>query len=110
MADLLTQRRAARETRIDVDGHTWTLRRPTAYERIGLSGLTPLEILCRFVTGWTLTGIDLVPGGDPSPIPFDADLASDYLADTPSLWEPLTQALGDAIKAHDDALEAAAKN
>lgn len=110
MADLLARRRAARETVVEAGGHKWTLRRPTAYERIGLSGLTPFEILCRFVVGWSLCGVDLIPGGDPVAVAFDAELAADYLSDHPELWEPLTKALSDAINAHDGALEAAAKN
>lgn len=107
---LIDKRRAAREFTVDAGGRSWTLRRPTAYERIGLAGLTPFEILCRFVVGWNLTSLDLVAGGDGHPLPFDAELAADYLAEQPELWQPLTQALADAINAHDAALEAAAKN
>lgn len=107
---LLQKRRAAREFTVEAGGRSWTLRRPTAYERIGLEALTPFEILCRFLVGWNLTSLDLVAGGDGHPLPFDAELAADYLAEQPELWKPLTKALGDAIKAHDDALEAAAKN
>lgn len=110
MADLLARRRAARETTVEAGGHKWTLRRPTDYERLRLENKTPFEIVCGFVVGWSLTGVDLVPGGDPTPVPFDAELAADYLADHPELWGPLTQALADAIKAHDDAREGAAKN
>lgn len=110
MADLLARRRAARETVVEIGGHKWTLRRPTDYERLHLADKTPFEIVCKFLVGWTLTGVELVPGGDPVAVPFDSDLASDWLADHPELWGPLTQALADAIKAHDDAREGASKN
>lgn len=110
MSDLLAKRRAARETVVEAGGHKFTLRRPTAYERVGFGGATPFDLVCRFVVGWDLTGLDLVPGGDPTPAPFDSELLADYLADQPQLWEPLTHALAGLITDHDAALEAAAKN
>lgn len=110
MSDLLARRRAARETVVEAGGHKWTLRRPTDYERIQLTGKSSFEILCSFLVGWSLTGIDLIPGGDPVAVPFDPDLAADWLADHPELWDVLSQALVDAINAHDAAREGAAKN
>lgn|SRR5574340_97302 len=107
---LLAKRQASRETVVDAGGHKWTLRRPTAYERLQLEGKTAFEIVCQFLAGWDISELDLVPGGAPTPAAFDSELAADYLADHPELWNPLTKALGDAIRAHDDALEAAAKN
>lgn len=110
MADLLARRQAARQTTVEAGGRSFTLRRPTAYERASMGDATPFDLLCRFIVGWNLTELDLVPGGSPTPAPFDAALLADYLSDQPALWEPLTAALLDSIKAHDAALEAAAKN
>lgn len=110
MADLLTKRHRAREVQVDAGGHTWTLRRPTAFERASSGSATPFDTLCRCICGWDLREIDLVPGGGPEPVPFDSDLLADYLADTPQLWEPLAAALMESINSHDARLEAAAKN
>src|SRR5574340_1024365 len=97
---LLAKRRTSRETVVEAGGHTWPLRRPTAYERLQLEGKTAFEIVCQFIVGWTLAAIDLSPGGVPTPASFDSELAAAYLADHPEFWNPLTQALGDAINAH----------
>jgi hypothetical protein len=110
MADLLAKRRASRETVVEAGGHKFTLRRPTAYERVSIGDTASFDLLCKFVVGWDLAVIDLVPGGDPAPAPFDAALLADYLADTPKLWEPLTGALLKSITDHDATLEATAKN
>lgn len=110
MSDLLAKRKAARETTVEACGHKWTLRRPTAYERATIGGLDRLELICKFVSGWDLTELDLIPGGSPVAVPFDQDLLADYMADTPSLWEPLTLALSKSIEDHDARLEDAAKN
>lgn len=114
MADLIAKRLAARESTVEAGGHAFTLRRPTAYDlsriRAGIDSGKTYDLLCRFVVGWDLREIDLVPGGSPVPAPFDAALWADYLADTPELWSPLGDALTAQIAAHDAALEAAAKN
>lgn len=109
MSDL-QKRQRAREFIVEAGGHAYTLRRPTARERIELSGGTRLDMARACVVGWDLTRLDLYPGGDAGPAPFDAALWSDWLDDNPAIWGALMTALEDHLAAHDAALEAAAKN
>lgn len=106
----LDKRLKAREMVVDLLGHRYTLRRPTAKQRIDAAGGTRLDLARACVVGWDLTGLDLLPGGDALPMPFDRDLWDDWLDDAPDLWLPLIEAVEDLIARHDAALEAAAKN
>lgn len=111
---LLAKRLAARESVVEAGGHKFTLRRPTAYDlsriRSGIDSGRTYDMLCRFVVGWDLRQIDLIPGGDPVAAPFDAEVWADYLADTQPLWGPLGDALMAQVEAHEAALGEAAKN
>lgn len=104
--------RKARESTVDVDGKTWTIRRPTDEEAAQLSanGDGLLAIVKRFVIGWTLTELDLVPGGTGVAVPFDSEVFGEWVADQPDLWTPLGMAVLDAYKLHADKREAAVKN
>lgn len=107
---LLDKLRRARETRVDAGGWTFTIRRPTDAEVIGLNATSPMDLVRRFVVGWNLKEIDVVPGGAPEPTPFDPDLWTEWVADQPQLWEPLSTAVLDGYKRHVEAREDAAKN
>lgn len=107
---LLDKRQAARQSVVEAGGFKFTIRRPTAYERASIGGQAPFDLLCKFVVGWNLNEIDLIPGGSPTPAAFDSELLADYLADNPELWEPLTVALAESIRIHDEAVGNAAKN
>jgi hypothetical protein len=106
----LDKRLKARKAVVELLGHRYTLRRPTARQRIEAAGGTRLDLARACVVGWDLTGLDMLPGGDASPMPFDRDLWDDWLDDAPDLWLPLIDAVEDLIARHDAALEAAAKN
>lgn len=110
MASDLERRQKARETVVEADGHKYTVRRPTAMQRIRLAGASPVDLVRECVVGWDLQRLDLYPGGDPQPAAFDADLWADWLADTPAIWEPLSRAIVEQVGAHEQRLEDAAKN
>lgn len=107
---LIAKLRAARERAVTVDGHRYTVRRPTDAEAMDLGGISGLALVRRFVTGWDLTELDLIPGGGPEPVPFDPDLWADWVADQPGLWGPLTEAILQAYQDHSRARDDAAKN
>jgi hypothetical protein len=107
---LIDKLRATRESSLTAGGHTWTLRRPTDAEAVRLRDASALDLVHRYVIGWDLREIDLIPGGSPVPLPFDADLWVDWVADQPHLWEPISSAVIDAYLAHQRAREDAAKN
>ncbi|MBK7592229.1 MAG: hypothetical protein IPI27_13410, partial [Betaproteobacteria bacterium] len=49
----------------------FTARRPTDCDAIELAGIAPVEFVRRFVIGWDLTELDVIPGGGPEPVAFD---------------------------------------
>lgn len=103
--------RKAREKQVEVGGFTFTVRRPTDVEAIRLRQGVELSDLLGFVVGWHgVRELDLIPGGDPHPLPFDAEVAREWLADRPDLLNPLIDAVIDTYRAHVKALEDAAKN
>ena len=107
---LLDKIRKARETGVEADGRKFTIRRPTDEEamQFGKSGL--LEIVKKFVIGWELVELDLIPGGGPEKVPFDPELFAEWVSDQPEVWEPLGTAILNAYKAHTDKRDAAVKN
>lgn len=111
MSDLLARRIAARQRIKQAGGHTFTLRRPTEFEKVKFSSLTVLEYLCECIDDCDLSEADLFDGGSADlKIPFERGLLFDWLQEKPELWKPLMDELGDMAKTHAAALEAAAKN
>ena len=104
----LHARRRSRERDVPVGAHTYTVRRPKVAEM--LEGMTRIELARRYTVGWSLSNLDLVPGGTPDPEPFDLELWSDWLEDDETLWEPLSNAILALLKEHQEAKAAAAKN
>lgn len=104
--------RKARETGVEISGQTWTIRRPTDEEAMLLrsDGDGLLAIVKRFVIGWPLSEIDLVPGGTAVKLPFDGEAFAEWVADRPELWEPLGNAILDAYKTHAAKRDASVKN
>lgn len=104
--------RKARESTVEVDAKTWTIRRPTDEEaaQISANGDGLLAIVKRFVIGWPLTELDLVPGGTGVTVLFDSEVFGEWVADQPDLWTPLGMAILDAYKTHADKRDAAVKN
>lgn len=104
--------RKARESNIEIAGRAWTIRRPTDEEAAAISanGDGLLAIVKRFVIGWPLTELDLVPGGTGASVPFDAEAFGEWVADQPELWDKLGTAIIDAYQAHAAKREQAVKN
>lgn len=103
--------RKAREIRVPVGGYTFTVRRPTDVEIIELRGTIPITRLLPYIIGWEgVTEGDIIPGGDPHPLAFDAEACAEWLSDRPDLLGPLVEAIMDAYRQHVQRLEEAAKN
>lgn len=109
---LIDKIRKARETGVEADGRKFTIRRPTdeeaSYIRENNDGL--LAIVKRFVIGWDLAELDIIPGGGPEKVPFDSALFAEWVADHPEVWAPLGTQILAAYTAHTDKREAAVKN
>jgi|CXWL01.1.fsa_nt_gi hypothetical protein len=98
--------KAARLTQIEAGGFTFTIRRPTALERLKLTGANSESLLKDFVVGWSgVKEIDLVPGGTDVSVPFSAELFSEWVVDQPQLWNPIVDGILEAMKAHDARLQ-----
>lgn len=104
----LLARHKARERDVEVGGHVFTIRRPKPAEMF--EDMTRIEMVRRFVVGWNLTNMDLVPGGTPDPEPFDSALFVDFVDDEAELWTPLSDAIVAEWKAYLETKAAAVKN
>ncbi len=111
MSALLERRIKARQRIVEIDGHRFVLRRPTEYDRVRNAERTVLEYAAEMVDDCNLTEADLFDGGSAEvAVPFDRALFFDWLSEHSRFWKPLTEALADMVKTHDEQLEAAAKN
>jgi hypothetical protein len=105
---LLEKLRRSRESNVEAGGFTFTIRRPTAYQLGQITDRSEVEVnddasgqvktiqvpkdepmLRRFVVGWNVKEIDIIPGGDATPAAFDADLLIEWLQEQPAIWQVL---------------------
>lgn len=107
---LIDKIRKAREVAVEADGKQFTIRRPTDEEAAQLQEATAIVYVKKFTMDWELTELDIIPGGGPEKVPFDAALFAEWVADKPTLWIPLGTAILDAYRAHCEKREVAEKN
>lgn len=108
---LVEKLRKARETVVEVGDFEFTIRRPTDLEAQRLRLAVSSGDLIPYVVGWNkVRELDVISGGDPHPLPFDAAVCAEWLADRIDLLDPLVSKIVEAYKAHADALGAAEKN
>lgn len=110
---LVEKIRKAREQVVTVGGHDFTIRRPTELEMVELqaAGRGRGRAILPHVVGWSgVRAIDVLPGGDPHPLEFDARVRDEWLTDRLDLLQPLAEAVFKAFDDHARQQEAAAKN
>jgi hypothetical protein len=101
MSALADKIRRARESDVEAGGFSFTIRRPTDAEAMTLAGTNVVEnLLCRFVVGWNLKEIDLIPGGSPVAAAFDVDAFGEWVSDQPETLAALSSAIVAAYQAH----------
>ena len=112
MSALALKLRRAREVSIPCGHFTLIAQRPTPLEHEErIRNGNPARGILSLVTGWEgVTEADLIPNGDPHPLPFDADACAEWLADRPDLLGPIVSALLERYAQHTEALGVAAKN
>lgn len=103
MPTLLERMRAARETWVQVQGYALLVRRPTALELAEIGG-DLRRLLRTAVVGWQMRELDLVPGGDGQPAPFDADALAEWVADKPTLLNELLERIHEINRAYLESL------
>lgn len=111
MSDIIKRLRKAREATLEIDGHTYTYRRPTDAEasKFSSNDIGVVDIVRVFVIGWDLTEADLLPSGGSDPVPFSPELWREYVDDKPNLWPPLFEAIVASYSKHQEAIERAGK-
>ena len=109
MINLIEKIRKARESTLTVNGHTFTIRRPTDIE-MTQGGFGLEAMLDRFVVGWDVREIDIVPGGMPEPVPFSSALFSEWIADRPEDWMEIANAIKQAYIDHTEKRSESVKN
>ncbi len=88
-----------------------TLRRPTELDMLDLRATGTQRAVFKFVVGWDgMTEGHMVTGGDPHPLPFDADACGEWLSDNPEHFAKVVDAILAAYGARQKALEDARKN
>lgn len=106
MSELGEKQRLVRETGVELDGHSYTVRIPNQlemedlYESLNGRILTAARLARAFTVGWNLKEIDLIPGGRPVPAKFEPDVFNEHLGDNhPALAEALSAAILKGIAA-----------
>lgn len=111
MGVLAEKFRRALEGRVTVGDYTFIFRRPTWEEAQRIPGPQAAERVLSHVIGWVgVRELDLVPGGDPHPAPFEADACLLWLCDRPDLSGPVAKAIMESYGAHVARLDADLKN
>jgi len=103
---LVEKIRKARESKVEAGGFTFVIRRPTALEMAEMPAISRGRAILPFVIGWEgVKEIDVVPGGDPHPLPFNADVCAEWLGDRLDILAPLATQIFDAYTGYQKALE-----
>ena len=101
MSHLVDKLRRARETRVEAGGFTFVCLRPTGLDVAEMSAVSRGRAILPYVIGWEgVRELDLIPGGDPHPVEFDADVCAAWLADRLDILAPLAEAVFGAYTAH----------
>lgn len=101
----------AREQRAEVGAHVFVIRRPTDVEMLALGRDRTPETWLRHVVGWDkVSEGDIIPGGDPHPLAFDAEACTLWLTDRADLLGPVLDKIATSYSEHIAAREQAQKN
>jgi hypothetical protein len=102
----------ARKTKVKAGKYEFTVRRPTDAEAmaLGRGHIEMVEVVKTYTVGWNLTEIDLIAGGAPDAVAFDAALFGAWIEDQPDLWAQIGEAIISAYQAHLERRASAEKN
>ena len=101
MSVLADKIRKSRESQVQAGGFTFTIRRPTDMDMMEFNRVKKTEFLIKFIVGWEgVTELDLIPGGDGHPAPFDSEACDEWMADRADLMIPVVNDIVEAYQAH----------
>jgi len=112
MSALSDKMRKARQVRVESNGRVFVVLRPTPiqWEEIARQGDLYRGVVS-LVVGWDgFVELDLIPGGDPHPVPFDADAAAEWLSDHPEDFNQVAEAMIAAMNKYVEGRDGAVKN
>jgi hypothetical protein len=113
---LIAKLRAKRASTVEIDGRTFTVRRPTLHEYLQYRSPDnkihiPVEDLRKFVTDWSgFTEHDFWGGGSGDAVPFDHDLFMEWVVDYPKVWSRLLNEVLEAFNRYIQSRDDIAKN
>jgi len=108
---LIDKLRKSRQSRLECGGFALILRRPTDLEWFEMRGKVDARKLLAFVDGWDgVTEGHMIVGGDPHPLPFDAQVCAAWLEDEPELMGRVVDAVMKSYQAHQERREQDSKN
>jgi hypothetical protein len=111
MSALADKIRKAREVKVEADGLTFIVRRPTDLEMIDLRGAKMGRAIINFIVGWEgVTELSLTGTGAPHPLDFDADACGTWLEDRLDITSKLVESVFKAYAEHQEKQGAAVKN
>jgi hypothetical protein len=104
---LLEKLRKSRQTTIPAGGFNFIIQRPTQFDlgEMAESGLSAKAVLKRFVVGWDVKEIDIIPGGSATTVPFDADVFAEWVAEQPDIWPVLRDSIWAEYTAHNKVVD-----
>ena len=89
--------RAARKSKIEVDGVTYHYRRPTDAEYRWIADADPLDVVYSHVFDWdNIHERDLFPSGSSDVVDFTPNIWREYIDDRPELWNVLVSEISGA--------------
>jgi hypothetical protein len=103
--NLIDKIRLSRQSKVVVDKYEFLITRPTDMDMVMLAGRDNEYVLKKFVIGWNLKEIDIIPGGSAIDIAFDPELFYEWVADHSELWNDILEAILDAYKKHRGSLD-----
>lgn len=112
MSVLSEKMRRARQVRVESNGRVFVVLRPTPlqWEQIIKSDDVAQGVIS-LVIGWEkFVELDLIPGGDPHPVPFDADACAEWLADHPADFTAVSEAVLAAMQSYYEGMRGEVKN
>ena len=112
MSALSEKLRRARTLEVPIGKHVFHVLRPTPFEyQTKLTGPDRAKGFLSLVVGWkNVVESDLVRGGDPHPLEFDAEACAEWLADRPDLYTGIVRAAAEGFVERMKSLEDAGKN
>lgn len=101
MSTLADKIRASRIKKVEVEGKTFFIRRPTHAEAATIGAIPLVDVCVEFTVDWEgIRESDLLESGSTDIVPFDKDIWGEYLPDKPELWRPLSSAIIEHYQKH----------